>query len=103
MMHSVNPKSLSPQQISLLHHALQLVFKIDDTKWSEMPLDERFSLAKYMGEDVWTHLPDLLTLREAALMIVRDAIARTGEFDGGEDVSVRDIPPRQASGAEIGL
>jgi hypothetical protein len=33
-----------------------------------------------MCRDVWTGQSDLLTLREAALMIVRDAITRTGEF-----------------------
>ena len=48
--------------------------------WSELPLDLRISFAKYMGSDAWTGLPDLLTMREAALLIVRDAIARTGEF-----------------------
>ena len=43
-------------------------------------MDLHPSFAKYMGEEVWTGRPDLLSLREAALMIVRDAIARTGEF-----------------------
>jgi hypothetical protein len=37
-----------------------------------------------MDEEVWTGLPDLLTLRQAALMIIRDAIARTGEFGDEE-------------------
>jgi hypothetical protein len=33
-----------------------------------------------MGADVWTGLTDLMNLREAALMIIRDAITRSGEF-----------------------
>jgi hypothetical protein len=33
-----------------------------------------------MGKDVWTGECDLLSLREAALMIVRDAITGCGEF-----------------------
>jgi hypothetical protein len=88
MVNSVYPKSLSQQQTSLLYHALRVLFKIDQARWSEIPLEARISLAKYMGEDVWTHLPDLLALREAALMIVRDAIARTGEFGEDRDATV---------------
>lgn len=53
---------------------------MEDRGWDAIPPDLRVSFAKYMGEEVWTHLPDLLSLREAALMIIRDAIARTGEF-----------------------
>jgi hypothetical protein len=33
-----------------------------------------------MHADVWSGESDPLTLKEAALMIVRDAITRTGEF-----------------------
>jgi hypothetical protein len=80
MVRSVNSKSLSQYQISLLERALLLLAKMDEGGWHEMPLDLRVSFAKYMHPEVWTHLPDLLTLREAALQIVRDAIARVGEF-----------------------
>jgi hypothetical protein len=38
-----------------------------------------------MGDEVWTHAPDLFTLREAALMIIRDAILHAGEFSDGEE------------------
>jgi hypothetical protein len=100
MVDSVYPRGMSPRQISLLHHALRLAFKIDQARWSEIPLEARISLAKYMGEDVWTHLPDLLALREAAVMIIRDAIARTGEF-GGEtlDTAADDLISPKHSGA----
>jgi hypothetical protein len=81
MVHSVYSKSrMSQHQILLLEHALRQVLKIEQTGWDEIPMDLHPSFAKYMGGDVWTCLPDLLTLREAALMIIRDAIARTGEF-----------------------
>jgi hypothetical protein len=102
MVDSVYPKSMSPRQISLLHHALRLAFKIDQARWSEIPLEARISLAKYMGEDVWTHLPDLLALREAALLIVRDAIARTGEFgEDGADITPGDSVSPERSGARM--
>jgi hypothetical protein len=71
---------MSQHQIALLERALLIVTRTDHCGWSEMPRDLRISFARYMAFDVWTHLPDLLTLREAALLIVRDAIARTGEF-----------------------
>jgi hypothetical protein len=37
-----------------------------------------------MSKDVWTGEPDALTLSEAALLIVRDAIMRIGEFGDDE-------------------
>ena len=79
-MYTVQSKSVSQHQIALLERALRIVTRTDHGGWSEMPLELRISFAKYMESDVWTHLPDILTLREAALLIVRDAIARTGEF-----------------------
>lgn len=85
MVHSVYSKSMSQHQISLLEHALRQVSKIEQAGWDAIPANLHFSFARYMGDEVWTHLPDLLTLREAALMIVRDAIARTGEFSDGEE------------------
>jgi hypothetical protein len=36
--------------------------------------------------DAWTGQPDLLTLREAALMIIRAVITRTGEFGDEEEI-----------------
>ena len=80
MVHSVYSKSMSRHQISLLEHALRELAKIEPIGWDAIPTDLHPSFAKYMSADVWTGLTDLLTLREAALMIIRDAIARTGEF-----------------------
>ena len=80
MVHSVNSSSMSQHQISLLEHALRQVSKIEPVGWDEIPADLHASFARYMCEEVWTGLPDLMTLRQAALMIIRDAIMRTGEF-----------------------
>ena len=49
-------------------------------------MDLHPSFAKYMCRDVWTGQSDLQSLREAALMIVRDAIMRTGEFGNEEPI-----------------
>lgn len=37
-----------------------------------------------MSQDAWTGEPDALTRSEAALLIVRDAIVRIGEFGDDE-------------------
>lgn len=80
MVHSVHPKGMSRHQLTLLERALLVLSKLDEGGWQEMPLDLRVSFAKYMDAEAWTHMPDLLTLREASLKILRDAIAHTGEF-----------------------
>ncbi|HWB85975.1 MAG TPA: hypothetical protein VG675_17665 [Bryobacteraceae bacterium] len=84
MVHSVYSKSMSRHQALLLEHALRQLLKIDPADWDEIPAELHPSFARYMCEEVWTGLPDLLTIREAALMIVRDAIARAGEFSDEE-------------------
>jgi hypothetical protein len=82
MVHAIH--SMSQHQILLVEHALRQLSEIDQASWDEIPMDLHPSFAKYMDEEVWTGLPDLLTLRQAALMIIRDAIARTGEFGDEE-------------------
>ena len=81
MVHSADSNKMSQHQLLLLEHALRQVAKINPDSWDEIPVDLHPSFAKYAATDAWTGRPDLLTLREAALMIIRDAIARTGEFD----------------------
>jgi hypothetical protein len=71
---------MSRHQIELLEHALCELEKFEPSGWSSIPADLKPSFAKYMSKDVWIGVPDLFDLRHAALMIVRDAIARTGEF-----------------------
>jgi hypothetical protein len=78
MVHSIH--RMSQHQTLLVEHALRQLSEIDQASWDEIPMDLHPSFAKYMDEEVWTGLPDLLTLRQAALLILRDAIARTGEF-----------------------
>lgn len=73
-------KRMSRHQLSLLDQALHQLSKIDPTGWDEIPVDQQLSFSRYMEVDAWTGRPDLLTLREAALMIIRDAISRNGEF-----------------------
>ena len=80
---------MSKHQLSLLNQALHQLSKIDPTPWDEIPVDLQLSFAKYMGVDAWTGRPDSLTLREAALMIIRDAISRCGEFSDEIPVTVR--------------
>jgi len=86
MVHSVDSKIMMQHQLSLVEHALRQLSKIDQAHWDAIPMDLHPSFARYMCRDVWTGQSDLLTLREAALMIVRDAIMRTGEFSDQEQV-----------------
>ena len=72
--------SMTRRQIELLEHALRLVAKLSETGWDSIPAEMRPSFARYMSKDCWTGRSDLLDLRLAALMIVRDAIVRAGEF-----------------------
>jgi hypothetical protein len=83
MVHSVVSTNMTAHQISLVEQALRQVFRIEQTGWDGIPLEFHPSFEKYMCRDIWTGQCDLLTLREAALLIVRDAITRTGEFRDG--------------------
>jgi hypothetical protein len=84
MVHSVESNSMTERQIALVEHALRQVAKIDPTGWESIPADLHPAFDRYMCRDVWTGQSDLLTLRKAALMIIRDAITRTGEFGNEE-------------------
>jgi hypothetical protein len=84
MVHSVDSKGMTQRQISLVEYALRQVCKIEQGDWDEIPIDLHAAFAKYMCRDVWTGQSDLLSLREAALMIIRDAITHAGEFSNEE-------------------
>ncbi len=84
MVRSVDSKGMTQHQISLVEHALRQISKIEQAGWDGIPIELHPSFAKYMCRDVWTGHSDLLTLREASLMIVRDAITHTGEFGDEE-------------------
>ncbi len=84
MPETMQSSTFTPSQTELLEHALRLVTGICPLTWQETPSHLRHSFAKHMSKDLWTGEADLLSLPEAAMMIIRDAIARTGEFAGGE-------------------
>jgi hypothetical protein len=72
--------SMSLYQVELLECALCELEKVLPAGWGSIQAHLRPAFANYMSKDVWIGAPDLFDLRHAALMIVRDAIARTGEF-----------------------
>jgi hypothetical protein len=84
MVNSIDSRSMTPHQVSLVECALRHVCRIEDPLWDEIPLDLQASFIRYMGRDAWTGQPDLMSLRESAMLIVRDAITHTGEFGDGE-------------------
>ena len=71
---------LTAFQIVLVEHALRQITKIPPLGWTAIPTHLQACFVKYMSRDVWSGQPDLATLSDAALMIVRDAITRRGEF-----------------------
>jgi hypothetical protein len=84
MLQSVHPRTAATSKIELLEHALRQLTGISRSGWHDIPQHLHPAFAKYMSKDVWTGESDPLTLSEAALMIVRDAITRTGEFADDE-------------------
>ena len=84
MPETMHPTTFTPGQTELLEHALRLVTGICPLTWQEIPSHLRNSFAKHMNKDLWTGEADVLSLSEAAMMLIRDAIARTGEFSIGE-------------------
>jgi hypothetical protein len=80
MLQLIDPKNATQSQIELLEIALRQVTGISHTTWRDIPSHLHPAFEKYMGREAWTGGPDLFTLSEAALMLVRDAIMRTGDF-----------------------
>jgi hypothetical protein len=84
MLQSAHPRTRATSKIELLEHALRQLTGISRSGWHDIPQHLHPAFAKYMSKDVWTGESDPLTLSEAALMIVRDAITQTGEFADDE-------------------
>jgi hypothetical protein len=84
MLQAVNTRGIAKSKIELLERALRQLTGISRSGWHDIPQHLHPAFAKYMSRDVWTGESDPLTLSEASLMIVRDAIARTGEFADDE-------------------
>jgi len=80
MLQSVHSRAMTQTQVQLVEQALRLVTKISPPDWSDLPIHLQPCFAKYMDREVWIGGPDLLSLSEAALLILRDAITRSGEF-----------------------
>jgi hypothetical protein len=80
MAELVRSRGMTQNQIDLVEHALRQVCSILDSGWNTIPMELHPFFVKYMCKDVWTGRSDPLTLREAALMVIRDAITRSGEF-----------------------
>jgi hypothetical protein len=75
---------MTQRQIELLEDALRVLAKFSQNGWEGVPAQLQPSFARYMSRDCWTGQCDLFDLRQAALMIIRDAIARTGQFADDE-------------------
>jgi hypothetical protein len=80
MPQSVRSKGMTQNQIDLVEHALRQVTNILESGWDTIPMGLHPCFVKYMCKDVWTGQSDPFTLREAALLVIRDAITRSGEF-----------------------
>ncbi len=84
MLQTVHFRSATQKQVELVEHALRQLTGISRSAWPEIPQYLHPAFARYMSKDTWTGEPDALTLSEAALLIVRDAIMRIGEFSNDE-------------------
>jgi hypothetical protein len=84
MLQTVHPRNATQKQSELLEHALRQLTGISPVAWPEIPEYLHPAFLRYMSLDAWTGKPDPLTLSEAALLIVRDAILRMGEFGDEE-------------------
>lgn len=84
MLQSVHLRGATPSQVELVEYALRQLTGVSQSGWHDIPQNLHPAFARYMNRDVWTGESDPLTLSEAALLIVRDAITRTGEFADDE-------------------
>jgi hypothetical protein len=75
---------MTQMQIDVVEHALRRLTEGAPSGWDSIPAELHPYFAKYMDRDVWTHQCDLKSLREAALLIIRDAITQSGEFASDE-------------------
>jgi hypothetical protein len=80
MRQSSRRRSFTPSQIELVEHALRQLTKLPRAGWDSIPIQLKPFFETYMEREVWAGLPDLSTLRAAALMLLRDAITGTGVF-----------------------
>ena len=67
-------------QIELVEHALRQLAGLPRTGRDSIPIELRPFFENYMEREVWAGVLDLSTLRTAALLLLRDAITRSGIF-----------------------
>ena len=84
MLRPAHPRSATRSQVELVEYALRQVTGVSRSGWGDIPDHLRALFAKYMIEDIWTGASDPLSLSDASLRILRDAITRTGPFAGDE-------------------
>ena len=77
-------KGMTQSQVELLEAALRQVTRISPPGWDSIPAELHPFFLKYMSRDVWTGESDPLTLQDAALRIVLDAITISAEFAGDD-------------------
>jgi hypothetical protein len=79
MANAVSPV-MTRTQIDLVECALRVLTRVLPLSWDEIPVELHHCFEEYMEKDVWTGEADLQTFREAAVIILRNAITHTGEF-----------------------
>jgi hypothetical protein len=87
MLQGVAQETKAYSQVELVEQALRQLTGISRSGWHDIPYDLRASFSRYMTKDAWTGVSDPLSLPEAALLIVRDAITKTGEFAPDESAA----------------
>ena len=90
MRKSFRQRTFTPSQIGLVEHALRQIARLPRSGWDSIPIELRPFFENYMEREVWAGGLDLSTLRNAALLLLRDAITRSGVFaeDAGVVLSV---------------
>ena len=73
-------KKCTSLQMQLVEQALRQLVGCPRTGWDSIPIELRPFFETYMGREVWAGVLDLSTLRTAALLLLRDAITRSGFF-----------------------
>ena len=86
--------SFTSTQIELVEHALRQLLKLPRSGWDTIPIELRPFFEHYMEHEIWAGALDLSTIRSAALLLLRDAIARSGIF--AEDERLKSLAGGQS-------
>lgn len=94
MRQSIGQTSFTLTQIELVEHSLRQLLRLPRSGWDTIPIELRPFFEHYMEREVWAGALDLSTLPSAALLLLRDAITRTGIF--AEDERPKSLAGRQS-------